>query len=345
MLRRLKHFLRVLRSRRATAALEFALVATPMVILFYGVYDLSEAMIFYQEVYNAAHSMAASASAASVNTTTGATSLTYTQIQQVESEIWGEIPTLRGDYQDGIKSVTLSSIVFEPSTGTTTLTCGLGGTNPPCYTPVVVWSVLYAGGNAAAQGRSFKMSNGAAEVVNFTPTAQGAATTGSSSVCGSGNNAGTTGTYNCDTGIVEGSPPLRSCVGTATSPVASTLYGSLNQTQPSAGASSDLTNLRTLNLTNVPFVTGVLSAPPSPILVVDVHLQYKPALGLVINAPLDFWVNAYWPLRSVQTTVTGGTTPLTLYQQFTTISSSSVYPGEPYTNYCLNTTMAGSSVP
>jgi Flp pilus assembly protein TadG len=349
MLSALRRAAKFLAGRRALAALEFVLVAPVLVSLLYGVYDISQAMIVYQEVYNSAHSIVASSTNLAVNVSTNATSLTYNQIQEAESEIWGQIPTLRGDYQNGTKSVTISSVVFEPTF--TTATCTTGSATTPCYVPVVVWSVAYAGGNAQAAGQTFTVSSSnAAHLVPFIPGTNGAASYGNSYTCGASGQAGTTGTTQCLTGIVGTNSgnsatvvpnsPLRPCDGNATIPRANNLIGSLNQTLPTAGSASDLTSLRTLNLTD----GGPTTAPPSPIMVVDVHLQYTPALGLIINHAIDFWVSGEWPVRSVQTTVTGTTTPLTLYQQFTTISASTVYPVEPYTNYCLNNSLAGASV-
>jgi len=356
MLSRLRKFSRRF-DRHAVAALEFCLVAPVLVSLFYGVYDISEAVIFYQEVYNSAHSIAASASGLA-DQPNGSTNLNYTQIQFLESEIWGNVPSLRGYYQDGTKSVTLSSIVFEPTF--TTSTCTTGSATAPCYVPVVVWSVPYTGGDS---GRTFDQGANTAHNVYFAPTIYGAAiytsqNSAADQACGTSGQAGTTGTTDCHTGYVgnNGSDsageftdnPLRPCDGTATSP-ASNIIGSLNQTIPTGGASSDLTNLRTLNLSDINTVTGAsgaIVAAPAPILVVDVHLQYKPRIGLVISNTLDFWVTAYWPVRSVQTVVTGTTTPLTLYKQFTTITYSSVYlngPVEPYSDWCINQALAGAT--
>jgi hypothetical protein len=136
--------------RRSVAALEFVLVAPILVILLFGVYDISTGMIFYEETYNTAHSIAASVSSLAVNQETGATALTFNQVQQAASEIWGGIPSLRADTQDGIKSVTISSVVFEKTS--TSASCGTNGATP-CYSPVVVWSEIYAAGPARFGGR------------------------------------------------------------------------------------------------------------------------------------------------------------------------------------------------
>ena len=103
---------RFFKQQRSVAALEFCLVAPVLIVLFFGVYDLSSALITYEEVYAAAHSMAASISNQAVQSD-GTNSLTYTEVQQDASILWGEIPALRSGLQDGTKSVTISSIVFE----------------------------------------------------------------------------------------------------------------------------------------------------------------------------------------------------------------------------------------
>jgi len=346
--------------RRSVAALEFVLVAPILVILLFGVYDLSTGMIFYEETYNTAHSIAASVSDLAVNQTTGATALTFNQVQQAASEIWGGIPTLRSGSQDGIKAVTISSVVFEQTS--TSASCGQTSgqtTNTPCYTPVVVWSETYAGGDSnrtfalpgqpgsAGTGTAASSTN-SAYLQYYTPVGSG---TGEPAIPASSSSSSSV------TGIIKAYPPLRSCTGLSTTPAppaSGALIGSLNQTLPNAGSSSDLTNLRSLNLTDIPPSTTNPVAGPSPIIVVDVHLQYQPVIGFFVQTPLDFWVNAYWPVRSVQSTVTGTTTALSLYQQFTTLSISSIDYGQNisyiygsnsvsiYQLYCLNLTLNGA---
>lgn len=337
--------------RRSVAALEFALIAPLMVALLFGVYDLSEALIIYEEVYSAAHSMVASITNEAVQSD-GSNSLTYSEVQQGESLLWGEIPSLRADYQDGIKSVTVSSIVFEPLIPACTAsnvyaaaTSDDPSAQNPCantpagtnYIPVVVWSIAYAGGDS---GRAFQKS---ASVLSNTQTYYPV-------------NSQTP----ASTSIVLATAPLRSCSSsTTTSPTSppEPIYGALNQSLATAGASSDLTNLRTLSLTQ----PDPSIAPPSPILVVDVHLQYMPIFGLVIHTPLNFWVTSAWPVRSVKTSTS---TIYPLYQEFTTINpdipsgvtNPTKYNGNPVlydntgalapiSNYCVNNTMPNETFP
>ncbi len=304
--------------RRSVAALEFVLVAPLLVIMLFGVYDLSSALIVYQQVYSAAHSIAASVTGTSVQSSSS-TILTYDQIQQAASEIWGDVPSLRTGLQDGVKSITISSITFQPTN--TTSTCS----TTACYTPVVTWSVVYTGGDS---GRTFQQSTSQNGSVTYTPSGS---------------------TTKVTTSIITSTSPLRSCSNIATIPTSAAAWpGSLNQTIPAQGSSSDLTNLRTLKLSQI--YSSTFPVPPSPIIVVDVHLRYKPVIGFFVQIPYDFWVNSYWPVRSVKTTV-GTTTQL--YQQFTTISKQSLTNSDPTTyangtprsinDYCVNTTLTNPS--
>jgi len=353
------------RDQKSAAAMEFYFVATVLVIIIIGVFDLSEAMIYYQETYDAAHSIAASASNIAVQAGTGATNLTFNQVQLAESEIWGQIPGLRGNFQDGNKSVTISSIVFEPLgfDPTSGGTCQNPSTTNPCYTPDVVWSVAYVGGAAPTSlppGPFTVSSSSAAHDADFIAQPEGDTVYGNSYTCGAQPNSGpgTTGTSQCVTGIIGtnsgqaeaeyANPPLRPCDGNATIPASTKIIGSLNQTLQNGGTASDLTSLRTLNLTDGQNLNGSQTgsfAPPPPILVVDVHFQYVPLLGLFWNNKIDYWTSAYWPVRSVEGTVVTTNaqgaetiTPLTLYKQFTTITASTLYPAESAKYYCLNNT-------
>jgi Flp pilus assembly protein TadG len=136
----------ILHDLRGVAALEFALVLPLMLALLFGVYELSEPMIINQEVYDAAHSIAASASSLAVQAD-GSTSLTYAQVQFEASTIFAEIPALRAGHQGhgaGDTGVTVSAVVFEP----TTSGCVPGPGITCTYTANVVWSVAYTGGDS-----------------------------------------------------------------------------------------------------------------------------------------------------------------------------------------------------
>jgi len=322
----------LLRDVRSAAALEFAFVAQILLALLLGVFEIANAALVYEQLQNAAHTMPASASNLAVSGT-GATVLSYSQIQLVESEIWAEVPELRTGFEDGTKSITMSSVAFI-QTYPQTPTVAVSGTAPSqfcnptvpatggapthtCqYTPTVVWSVAYAGGNS---GRSFN-----------------------------------TGVVRSCTGVASASNQQNATVvyanpGTPTTYSYKVLPGGLNNASPPSGtvspkwSASDLTSLPTFAVANPdPNV-----AAPSPVLVVDIHLRYKPIFGLFIPAPgIDFYATGFWPVRSVQSATINPTSGLTtaqnLSQQFTTIvddasdASAGTLAGAPGGTYCIN---------
>jgi hypothetical protein len=95
-------------------------------------------MILYQQVYNAAHTIPLSASSLAVQSDRS-TALTLPQTQQAMSEIYAEMPWVRAGIETGVRSVTMSSVIFLPNNAACTSNC--------VYTPSVVWSVAYTGGN------------------------------------------------------------------------------------------------------------------------------------------------------------------------------------------------------
>jgi Flp pilus assembly protein TadG len=308
------------RDRRSTAAMEFAFIAPIMVVFLLGSFEITNAVIIYEEVQNAAHAIPASASNLAVQNN-GATQLTYQQIQLAASEIWATIPELRGGLEDGTKSITISSVTFLPTlppastlaTAKGQATCTPSKTGPvTCnYTPTVVWSVTYAGGDS---GRSFVTGASAQRSCTGAPTATGQ------------NNA-----------VVENS------AGTGFGAVP----GGLNNeaTAEAGGASAwkpqDLTSLPTFAVAEPdPYL-----AAPSPILVVDVHLKYTSVLGLFLQSGLDFYGSGFFPVRSVQSSYVnsgGTTTAYTLSQQFTTIeedANDESLAGAPAGSYCINSSV------
>lgn len=270
--------------RRSVAAMEFALVAPLLVILFFAVYDITDAMITYEEVFTAAHLIAASASNLSVQGSDSSTKLYYGQVQLEASAIFAEMPTLRTGFHHGIKSVTISSVNFEAVP--TTPACTPGSSSTPCsYAAYVVWSAAYAGPPAAAS--------------NIVVT-----------------------------------PALRSCATqTANAQGTETLVATsaLNQVGPTGGSPSDLTTIRTKNITT----PDTYAAAPDPIIVVDVHYKYVPLFNMFVKHAVDFWANAYWPLRSVQAT------QLNPNGTFTTLASDQQYTGLVATGVTANGTVGG----
>jgi Flp pilus assembly protein TadG len=145
--------------RRGIAAVEFALVAPILLTLVIGVFDISKAMILRQQVLNTAHaiSLAASLLAAQNPTTqgttvtsasgastvtessTGTTTLTYTQVQAVESDILAQIPWLRSGVERGTFFVTLTGVQFSalPSSSCQPYSTCIA------WIPFVSWSVPY----------------------------------------------------------------------------------------------------------------------------------------------------------------------------------------------------------
>jgi len=135
------------RDRRCTAAMEFALISPVMAALFFAVYDISDTMISYQEVFDAARAISSSVSNVAVQGSNSSTKLYYSQIELQASAIFAQMPELRSGFHNGVTSVTVSSINFEKKTSCTP------GTN--CvYLPYVVWSVAY-GGPPGATGPTF----------------------------------------------------------------------------------------------------------------------------------------------------------------------------------------------
>jgi len=322
---------RLRRDRMSTAAMEFAFVAPIIVIIALGVYEVCNAAIIYEQVQNAAHSIPASASnlaeqsAGSASASngaqqyTGATALSYAQIQLAESEIWGEIPELRSGFESGSISVTMTSVAFIKtlSTCTPTQTAHASCT----YTPTVAWSVAYTGGDSATSvANTIRSCNGAPNV------------------SGQANAA-------------------------LTASAASAVPGGLNNETPQSSgikASATAASWSNQDLTALPTYAVAEPdpnwAPPSPILVVDVHLKYTPIFGLFLRNGIDFYGTGLYPVRSVQaaqsTTANGVTTTsaLGLSQQYTTILNDSatdgatsgditagIIPGVASSTYCINT--------
>jgi Flp pilus assembly protein TadG len=127
------------RERRGSVVVEFAFILPLMITCIVAVYDMSKAMILYEEVQNASHTIPLSASILAVQSD-GSTSLTSTQVQQAMSAIYAEIPMIRSGLAGGTRSVTMTSIIFLPNPSTCTSNCA--------YVPNVAWSVPYNDSNA-----------------------------------------------------------------------------------------------------------------------------------------------------------------------------------------------------
>jgi hypothetical protein len=128
------------RSRRGVAALEFALVAPVMAIMFFGTLDICRAYIAWQEVNNAAEAVVQAAEKLAITPGSPTTQLNATQMQAAMSVIYVEMPGLdygrgRGLLGRGTFAITLSEVDFAPLCATTTLTAKC-----PAQTPQTLWS-------------------------------------------------------------------------------------------------------------------------------------------------------------------------------------------------------------
>jgi hypothetical protein len=135
---------------RGVAAMEFAIIAPIMVLMIWGVWDISRALLAWEETYHAAEAIAQAAEKLSYtgisypNTNNPVTALTAQQMQDAMSSIYAEMPWLNlgnpGGLFTGGYQVTLSGVSFNQ--------LGLPGA-PPCtppqatcltQSPVVLWS-------------------------------------------------------------------------------------------------------------------------------------------------------------------------------------------------------------
>jgi Flp pilus assembly protein TadG len=91
-------------------------------------------------------------------------------------------------------------------------------------------------------------------------------------------------------------------------------------------------------------------AGTAPILVVNIEYTYTPVFSFYILQPFTFWVDGYWPVRSVKNNVKATTSNLgagnytiePLESQFTTINAASL-SAAPSNAYCVNAAVTGSS--
>jgi len=123
-------------SRRATAALEFALVAPFAIALMTAVFDFARACVVWQQTCSAAQAVAEAAEKLSYTDGSSQTQLTGTKMQEAMSTAYAEITGLslgNGTFAAGSSfTVTLSGIVFSPTCTTSS------GCSP--QVPYVSWS-------------------------------------------------------------------------------------------------------------------------------------------------------------------------------------------------------------
>ncbi len=122
---------------RGVAALEFALVAPVMAIMFFGTLDICRAYIAWQEVNDAAEAIVQAAEKLSITANSPTTQLTAAQMQAAMSTIYVEMPGLDYGNGDGLLgtgqfTAILSEVDFVPLCNTTA--------NCAPQTPQTLWS-------------------------------------------------------------------------------------------------------------------------------------------------------------------------------------------------------------
>jgi Flp pilus assembly protein TadG len=131
-------------ARCGVAALEFALILPILATLLIGVFDMAKALILWQEVFNAAHAIPLSATSIAVQPNKSS-ALTVAQAQQAMSIIYAEMPWVRDGIEQGMRSVTLSSINFTAAGNN----CA-PSSSQNCMLANVVWSLAYTGNGQTA---------------------------------------------------------------------------------------------------------------------------------------------------------------------------------------------------
>ena len=135
--------------RRGVAAMEFAIIAPVVVTMIWGVYDVSRALVAWEETYHAAAAIAQAAEKLSVtnrNYGSGAviSALTANQMQNALTSIYAEIPFIGlGDKTgtfSGAFSATLSGVIYNPP-----CPANATGTCPQQFASVI-WSAYLAEG-------------------------------------------------------------------------------------------------------------------------------------------------------------------------------------------------------
>jgi Flp pilus assembly protein TadG len=139
-------------ARQGVAALEFALLTPVMATMVIGLFDLSKAAILWEQTWNAARSIAESASTLALQPD-GSTSLTQAQAQQALSTIFAAMPWLRAGIATGSPgnglvpvntvSAVLTSVSYQPNVAGCTSSC--------TYAATVQWSKAYSGNNFMTQ--------------------------------------------------------------------------------------------------------------------------------------------------------------------------------------------------
>jgi Flp pilus assembly protein TadG len=122
---------------RGNVAMEFAIVSPLMIGFVIGVFDISKCMILYQELYNATHTIAITASNMAVQPDQS-TSLTWSQSQQAFSTIYAEVPWFRSGLESNLANVAMAAVTFVQ----TNSSC-VPSSNSCTYTANTVWRIYY----------------------------------------------------------------------------------------------------------------------------------------------------------------------------------------------------------
>jgi hypothetical protein len=154
-------------SRRSVSALEFAIIAPVLITMMFGVWDISRALIVWQETYNAAQAVAQAGEKLSITAGSTLSTLTASQMQDAMTSVYAEIPGLnKGDGTGeftGPYSVTLSSVTFLPLC-TTATGCAR-------QSPLLLWtSSLTEGGGQLATGYLRPCGTNALKIVSQFPS-------------------------------------------------------------------------------------------------------------------------------------------------------------------------------
>jgi Flp pilus assembly protein TadG len=109
---------RAMAERRSIAAMEFAMIAPVLSFMLFGIWDISRALLIWQQLDAAAQQITEAAEKLSVTAGSSQTMLTATQMQTAMTTIYAVMPQLNlgngtGSYP-GSYAVTLSSVVYLP---------------------------------------------------------------------------------------------------------------------------------------------------------------------------------------------------------------------------------------
>jgi Flp pilus assembly protein TadG len=138
-----------LRCRRSIAAMEFAMAAPVLLFMVFGVWDITRALLIWQQLNAAAQQIAQAAEKLAISPGATTTSLTATQMQTAMTTIYAAMPQLNlgtgtGAYP-GSFAVTLSSVAYLPLCQPS---AGCNAETIMTQTPYTLWSSYLTQGGA-----------------------------------------------------------------------------------------------------------------------------------------------------------------------------------------------------